>query len=94
MVHIGISVYNTSPNLRAEFDFCLGLAPDNGTEMWLIDADDSVYTAANTIFKHHLLLFKHSKSSLKTFTVMTVEAFQQVTHLVAKEFHENLDVSL
>ena len=40
MVDVGVTVHDTGANLRPELD--LGLAPDNRTEVRLVDADDAV----------------------------------------------------
>ena len=40
MVDVGVTVHDAGANLRTELD--LGLAPDNRTEVRLVDADDAV----------------------------------------------------
>ena len=40
MVDVGVTVHDAGANLRPELD--LGLAPDNRTEVRLVDADDAV----------------------------------------------------
>ena len=46
MVDVGVTVHDAGANLRPELD--LGLAPDNRTEVRLVDADDaSLYPPKN-----------------------------------------------
>ena len=42
MVDGGVTVHDAGANLRTELDLGLGLAPDNRTEVRLVDADDAV----------------------------------------------------
>ena len=42
MVDVGVTVHDAGANLRTELDLGLRLAPDNRTEVWLVDADDAV----------------------------------------------------
>ena len=41
MVDVGVTVYDAGVNLRPELDLGLRLAPDNRTEVRLVDADDA-----------------------------------------------------
>ena len=74
MVHIGVTAHDADANLRPELDLGLRLAPDNGTEMRMVDADDTVGTSADVLLEHHFLLFIHLESCLKTLVVMAAEA--------------------
>ena len=48
MVDVGVTVHDAGANLRTELDFGLRLAPDNRTEVRLVDADDaSLYPQKN-----------------------------------------------
>ena len=40
MVDVGVTVHDAGANLRTELDLGLRLAPDNRTEVRLVDADD------------------------------------------------------
>ena len=40
MVDVGVTVHDAGANLRPELDLGLRLAPDNRTEVRLVDADD------------------------------------------------------
>ena len=42
MVDVGVTVHDAGANLRPELDLGLRLAPDNWTEVRLVDADDAV----------------------------------------------------
>ena len=42
MVYVGVTVHDAGANLRTELDLGLRLAPDNRTEVRLVDADDAV----------------------------------------------------
>ena len=42
MVDVGVTVHDAGANLRTELDLGLRLAPDNRTEVRLVDADDAV----------------------------------------------------
>ena len=42
MVDVGVTVHDAGANLRPELDLGLRLAPDNRTEVRLVDADDAV----------------------------------------------------
>ena len=53
MVHIGVAVDDAGTNLCPELDLGLCLAPDNGTEMRLVDADDAAGTSADVLPEHH-----------------------------------------
>ena len=41
MVDVGVTVHDAGANLRTELDLGLRLAPDNRTEVRLVDADDA-----------------------------------------------------
>lgn len=48
MVDVGVTVHDAGANLRTELDLGLRLAPDNRTEVRLVDADDaSLYPQKN-----------------------------------------------
>ena len=48
MVDVGVTVHDAGANLRTELDLGLRLAPDNRTEVRLVDADDaSLYPPKN-----------------------------------------------
>ena len=48
MVDVGVTVHDAGANLRTELDLGLRLAPDNRTEVRLVDADDaSLYHPKN-----------------------------------------------
>ena len=48
MVDVGVTVHDAGTNLRPELDLGLRLAPDNRTEVRLVDADDaSLYPPKN-----------------------------------------------
>ena len=54
MVDVGVTVHDAGANLRTELDLGLRLAPDNRTEVRLVDADDaSLYPPKN----NELLLY-------------------------------------
>ena len=55
MVDGGVTVHDAGANLRTELDLGLGLAPDNRTEVRLVDADDAVGLAQT---RERLLKFK------------------------------------
>ena len=69
-----VTAHDAGTNLCPELDLGLCLAPDNGTEMRLVDADDAVGTSADVLLEHHFLLFIHLERCLKTLVVMTAEA--------------------
>ena len=94
MVHIGVSVHDAGPNLRAELDLGPGLPPDDGSQVGLVDADDAVSAGAHTLLEHHLLLLIHPEGGLKTPVVMAAEACQQVAGMSAEEVKEYLHVGL
>lgn len=74
MVHVGVTAHDAGTDFRTELNRGLRLAPDNGTEMRLVDADDAVGTSADVLLEHHFLLFIHLERCLKTFVVMAAEA--------------------
>ena len=74
MVHVGVTVDDAGTDFRTELNRGLRLAPDNGTEMRLVDADDAVGTSADVLLEHHFLLFIHLEGCLKTLVVMAAEA--------------------
>ena len=46
MVHVGVTARDAGTNFRTELNRGLRFAPDNGTEMRLVDADDAVGTSS------------------------------------------------
>ena len=74
MVHIGVTAHDAGTDFSPELNRGLRLAPDNGTEMRLVDADDAVGTSADILLEHHFLLFIHLERCLKTLVVMAAEA--------------------
>ena len=74
MVHVGVTAHDAGADFRNKLNRGLRLAPDNGTEMRLVDADDAVGTSADVLLEHHFLLFIHLERCLKTFVVMATEA--------------------
>ena len=73
MVDVGVTVHDAGANLRPELDHGLGLAPDNRTEVRLVDADDAVGLAQT---RERLLKLKQ---------LVTVAV--SYTHLRAHETH-------
>lgn len=63
-----------APIFRTKLNHGLRLAPNNGTEMRLVDADDAVGTSADVLLEHHFFLFIHLENCLKIFVVMAAEA--------------------
>ena len=67
MVDVGVTVHDAGANLRPELDLGLRLAPDNRTEVRLVDADDaSLYPPKNNellIFTNHSKFFLGRKST-------------------------------
>ena len=74
MIHISVAVDDAGTNLCPKLDLGLCLAPDDGTEVRLVDTDDAVGTSADVLLEHHFLLFVHFECCLKTFVVMAAEA--------------------
>ena len=74
MVHVGVTAHDAGTDFRTKLNRGLRLAPDNGMEMRLVDADDAVGTSADVLLEHHFLLFIHLERCLKTLVVMAAEA--------------------
>ena len=49
MVHVGVTAHDAGTDFRPEINRDLRLAPDNGTEMRLVDVDDAVGTPADVL---------------------------------------------
>ena len=77
MVDVGVTVHDAGANLRTELDLGLRLAPDNRTEVRLVDADDAVGASADVLIKHLLLLLVHSERRLETLAIMPAEAREE-----------------
>ena len=75
MVDVGVTVHDAGANLRTELD--LGLAPDNRTEVRLVDADDAVGASTDVLIKHLLLLLVHLERRLETLAIMPAEAREE-----------------
>ena len=69
-----VTAHDAGTDFRTELNRGLRLAPDDGTEMRLVDADDAVGTSADVLLEHHFLLFIHLERSLKTLEVVAAEA--------------------
>ena len=77
MVDVGVTVHDAGANLRTELDLGLRLAPDNRTEVRLVDADDAVGASADVLIKHLLLLLVHLERRLETLAIMPAEAREE-----------------
>lgn len=77
MVDVGVTVHDAGANLRTELDLGLRLAPDNRTEVRLVDADDAVGASADILIKHLLLLLVHLERRLETLAIMPAEAREE-----------------
>ena len=73
MIHISVAVDDAGTNLCPKLDLGLCLAPDDGTEVRLIDTDDAVGTSADILLEHHFLLFVHLECCIEAFEVMPTE---------------------
>ena len=85
MINISVTADDAGTDFRTELYPGPGLAPDDGSEMRLIDADDTVGAAADVLLEHHLLLFIHPESCLQAPAVMPAEAPKKVTRLCTEE---------
>ena len=77
MVDVGVTVHDAGANLRTELDLGLRLAPDNRTEVRLVDADDAVGASTDVLIKHLLLLLVHLERRLETLAIMPAEAREE-----------------
>ena len=77
MVDVGVTVHDAGANLRTELDLGLRLAPDNRTEVRLVDADDAVGASADVLIKHLLLLLVHLERRLEALAIMPAEAREE-----------------
>ena len=77
MVDVGVTVHDAGANLRPELDLGLRLAPDNKTEVRLVDADDAVGVSADILIKHLLLLLVHPERRLEALAIMPAEAREE-----------------
>jgi len=73
MIHISLAVDDAGTNLCPKLDLGLCLAPDDGTEVRLVDTDDAIGTSADILLEHHFLLFIHLECCIETFEVMPTE---------------------
>ena len=94
MVNISVAVHDAGTDFRSKLDLGFRLAPDNGAEVWLVDADDAVGTSADVLIEHLLLLLVHFERSLEALEVTPVEAREEMARLLAKEIKECLQVRL
>lgn len=94
MVHISVTVHDTGSDLRPKLDLGFCLAPDNGAEMRLVDADDAVGAAADILLEHHLLLLVHLEHCPQALVVMAAETRKKMDRLFAQEIKKYLEISL
>ena len=94
MVDISVTVHDAGADLSPELHLGFRLAPDNGTEVRLVDADDAVGAPADVLVEHLLLLLVHLERSLEALVVMPAEAREEMARLLAKEIKECQQVSL
>ena len=77
MVDVGVTVHDAGANLRTELDLGLRLAPDNRTEVRLVDADDADGASADVLVKYLLLLRVHLERRLETLAIKSAEAREE-----------------
>ena len=73
MVYKGISFINGSTNLRPELCRCFGFSSDDGTHMWLEDADYPVFALMFLLFKHFQLLGIHVEGRTEDALLMRLQ---------------------
>ena len=91
MVNEGISSNHGDTYLGAEFDFGTGFAADNGTDMRLENADNTVLATMSSCVEHGLLLPPHIQYSKEQLFVAPLQTHETVRGISGDQVKNRTD---